>query len=73
MSLCAIDALVAECAARELVPLLDESVTGAFCTLDQFSFGLSLLTDTVVEILSCQPHYHLFDASRHTTEVGTFF
>lgn len=66
------ESLVTERAAWERVLLLDTSTTGAVRTLDQYFIGQPHQANTVVELLTRQTHYHLFDPSHHTSEVDPF-
>lgn len=56
---------MAKLTAMKQVPVLNESIPGALCTLDQFFVRLLHVANTVVEVLLRQPQYHLFHSSYH--------
>lgn len=72
MSLCVIAGLVAQFAARKRVLLLNESNMGALSILDRLFVGRSHLIGTVVEVLTCQNHYRLFDSNHYISEVDPY-
>lgn len=72
MSLLVTEGLVDEFAVRKRLLLWDESIMGALCNLHRFFAGRSHLPETVVEFLTRQMQYHLFDLSHHTSKADPF-
>lgn len=60
-SLFVIASLVAKFAASEKVPLLNDCICGSFFILDRSLVGRPHLTYTVVNVLTSQAQYHLFN------------
>lgn len=61
-----IEGLVANVAARKRLPLLDESIKVALCTIGRSFVGRSHLAATIVEVLTRQTKSHLLNSIHHT-------
>lgn len=72
MSPCVVEGPVAKFAAREGVPLLDESIMDAFSSLNRPSIGWSHLADTVVEAFTRQKQFQFFESNHPMLEVVLF-
>lgn len=72
MSLPVTEGLVAEFAAREQVPLLDELITADHFSFDRYLMQSLRLSPFSSEVIDRQSRYHALPASHRTTKVESF-